>query len=357
MYYCSSNNTVFRMNIYQDVSLKLKDFIDRKLKEIDSKAQDSSEEGDDSLDRITKREFEEFLRKSEFTSLQIVRKHFLREPNEAIVKMKVFTSSSKLQYLLIFSTHSMYHAKLLKEPEPLDSLDSGPISLMPEELFYCDFNRIESHPSLKRHAQDPCKQTPNAGIFRRHYTCSDVKIVNTRVFVKFSKRAGMRESSDQRKWPEHCVVRFTLDDHSRRVRYADQLRTGNEDQLRVLDFDSKLFSPIFEKETEDFWLDPSQPDRLYFHLDRKVYMTKFKHFSEQSLQNARLFLCKVVYSSKFEIRFWQFSSKDKLAVCSDKSYRIILIETENWAKIRDFRVSFGEIQQMTLSFRQDLLYV
>ena len=360
LYFSCSDNRIFRLNIYQDVSQKVKQLINDNLKAIDPNNQDSNEQNEDKFDRVTKKQFERHLSRSQFSARLIVEENFFRDRNEQIVRLKVFTSSSKVEYLLIFSTRSMYYMELPSEPESLQMLNSDKIRMSPVKISYHEYDTTDSRPRLYRMTSiNLSESNQSLQNLLKSYSFCDLKIVKTNVFVRFSKNSGdsgKARNPESRKTPVYYIIRFILDDQSLESKRVDRL-TEKTQGLRISDCDPKLFLALYDEDIREFWINPGQLNRVYFCLENVLYMANLKYLTKQNLASANYNECKIIYSNKFGINFLQFFSEEKLAVCSDKPNRIILIETENWTKIRDIRINFGQIQQMTLSFRQDLLYV
>ena len=263
---------------------------------------------------------------------QVQSRPIAENSNEQVVEMSVYKSSSRVNYLLIISTHAMYSLELPRNSEPFDNLA--------RDFKYPELHEID--------LQSSCR---GPGINFEDNQILDVKIEGTSVFIRLSKN---KLDSGRGDAPAFQIWAFLVDDRFGNATEAFHLKKKSPGPKSLKIF-RRAYLSLYCQDIEEFWIDPSDLEQVYFCLEKTLYCSRF--ISENGSKNPKSNECRSLYSSHYGIRFFQFSADEKTAICSDKRDRVIVLETNTWSKTRSFRISFGIIRQMKFCREQGLVYV
>lgn len=276
----------------------------------------------------------------------VIHSNCFEDSNEIVMDLRVMEEIFDFKYLLIVTNRSLYTKKLDSKKDETSNLATiNPMSKL---------RKIESI----------------SGYLRKNFKIEDFKIKdvqmdNSEIYLKIGD-LSFEDANDNS--PTLIILKYSFEDREKKT--SQNLKTLRAISAIDQDDDSddeskprlceKWYLPLYHGEDEEFWAAHTQHDQIYFSKKKKVYSAKLFLDAEDDdgPKDFSMGKCKLVYSNKFGIRFLDFSLSGKLAVCSDKEDRIIILKTENkWEKIGSFHINFGKIKNVILSGKKDLVFV
>ena len=268
---------------------------------------------------------------------KVIDKHLFAHADEFVVDLCVLEQQFHKKQLLIITTHSIYSKRLLKAKLKVSQSNFFNSLLTPLKIF-----------SISSFLETRLKV--------RQYTIADVKMVGNSIFIKVLNQATTDSKSLDSETPFFYILKVSFDsvESDRDSTWLVDSALDQEPPLRV---SSTRYLPLFQSRTKEFWADPIEPDQIYFSLGKGLFVSPtISARGDDSGQSASP-ACKLLYRSKFEVRFLQFSSRGDFVICSDKPDRAILLDKATWKKKLDFQLRLGEILTLVLSEQTGLVFV
>lgn len=242
----------------------------------------------------------------------VLRRNSFENPSEHIIGMKVLEDESEYKMLLLITDQSLYTKQLVSEKGGTRNEKSvDPFTKPKKILSISEYLKISFE--------------------IKSYMIQDVKMVDSEIFLKVTDLAFEDPRKKHQKW---YIIKFSFGDKSQK--YSKNLNTLKDisgqsrfptpnDQSPPKIFE-KWFLPFFHDENGNFWVCPKTPDQVYFNINKKIFRSQLILDTKDGRRDS--VECEQVYKYKFGIRYLEFSIEGDIAICSDKSDRVIVLNIE-----------------------------